>query len=120
MRPHLLQLRRPPGGLAKRCDGRLILLEGIDLGACSEREGKGADAGEQICHALGGSHAFLDQPDQRRLRLTRGLQEGPWRQPNPGAGKRHGGLAGKNDAIAVHRDAGSSEGPTCRCEFGEQ
>jgi len=48
--PHRLQLRRSPRRLAKCCDGRLILFEGIKL-ASGEGEGEGAAACEQICHA---------------------------------------------------------------------
>ncbi|HEY6655519.1 MAG TPA: hypothetical protein VI038_01630 [Methyloceanibacter sp.] len=62
--------------MAKRRDCRLILLIGVHFGACSEREGEGADAGEQVRHALGAAHALPDQSDQRRLGLARGLQEG--------------------------------------------
>jgi hypothetical protein len=109
-----------PGSLAKRCDGSLVLLEGIHFCACSEGEGEGADAGEQICHALGPVHSFFDQPHQDCFCLARSLEEGSWRQPHLGARKGHGWLAGEYDALAVDRDAGNPEARTRRRQLGEQ
>ena len=62
VRPHRLQLRRCPRRSRQGSDGLLVLFEGIDLGACSEREGEGADAGEQIGDPLRAADALFDEP----------------------------------------------------------
>ena len=109
MRPHRLQLRRCPRCSRQSRDGLLVLLEGIDLGACSEREGEGADACEEVGDPLRSANGLFDQPRQRCFRLARGLKEGAWRQAHLNAGQRHRWRAAKRQALPVERDAGSPE-----------
>ena len=65
-------------------------------------------------------HALFDQSHQDCFRLARGLQEGSRRQPHLRAGKRHGWLAGEDDALAIDRDAGGPESCPRGGELGEQ
>ena len=120
MRPHRLQLRRCPRGSRQSSDCLLVLFEGIDLGACGEREGEGADAGEQIGDPLRAADALFDQPYQDCFRLARGLEEGARRQAHLNAGQRHRWRAAKRQALPVERDAGSPETWPCRGQSGEQ
>ncbi len=77
-----LQLRRRPRRLGERRHRRLVLFVSIDLGAGREREGEGAETGEQISDALSAPRALPHQSDEHVLRRARGLEKGAWRQPN--------------------------------------